>query len=356
MKILIEIRHPAHTHLFKYFIREMAKHGHTIKVLAKEKDITTYLLDRYEISYTVIGQNRKGLLKKCKGMLIEDYKVYWLSRQFNPDIFVGRNSPSLAHISFIMKKPYLCFADTEHARLIWLATKPFISCIITPNCFMKYFGKKHVRYEGYHELAYLHRNYFRPDHSILEELSVSRDDKYVILRFVSWNASHDVGHSGLSLDMKRKAVRELSKYAKVFISSEGGLPEDLNQYQIKIPPEKMHDALAFATLFVGEGATMASECAMLSTPAIYVNSLTSGTLQEQENYGLLFGFRNSKGVLEKAQELLLIPNLKKEWQKRRQKLLSDKIDVTAFMIWFVENYPDSTKIMRENPDYQYNFK
>ena len=44
--------------------------------------------------------------------------------------------------------------------------------------------------------------------------------------------------------------------------------------------------------------------------------------------------------------------------------LEDKIDVTAFMpvlskvegVWFIENYPKSIKVMRENPDYQFNFK
>ncbi|MGB4094454.1 MAG: hypothetical protein WBJ99_01295, partial [Bacteroidales bacterium] len=72
--------------------------------------------------------------------------------------------------------------------------------------------------------------------------------------------------------------------------------------------------------------------------------------------GLLFGFRNSDGVLEKSIELLNTPNLKQEYQQRRQKMLSDKIDVTAFMVWFVENYPESAKIMKENPDYQWRFR
>ena len=139
--------------------------------------------------------------------------------------------------------------------------------------------------------------------------------------------------------------------------------------EIKIPPEKMHDALAFARLFVGEGATMASECAMLGTPAIYVNSLEVGYCTEEEKeYHLVYGFRNSEGVLEKALELINTPNLKQEWQKRRQKMLDDKIDVTAFMVWFIENYPESAKVMKEspseiekrfhgvNPDYQYKFK
>ena len=48
--------------------------------------------------------------------------------------------------------------------------------------------------------------------------------------------------------------------------------------------------------------------------------------------------------------------LSEEFQRRRQKMLSDKIDVTAFLVWFIENYPESAKIMKENPDYQFNFR
>ena len=37
-------------------------------------------------------------------------------------------------------------------------------------------------------------------------------------------------------------------------------------------------------------------------------------------------------------------------------MLSEKIDVTAFMVWFVENYPESVEIMKKNPDYQLRFQ
>jgi Uncharacterized protein conserved in archaea len=211
------------------------------------------------------------------------------------------------------------------------------------------------------ELCYLHPNYFTPDPSILDLLQLKRDEKYIIIRFVSWNASHDVGHSGLSLEMKHKAVKELSKYAKVFISSEGELPDDLKQYQIKIPPERMHDVLAFATLLYGESATMASECACLGTPSIFHDNNGRGyTDEEEKKYGLVFNYSESfldqEMSLKKAIELLNTPNLKQKWQERRQRMLSDKIDVTAFMVWFIENYPDSVKTMKDNPDYRLRFK
>ena len=353
---MLEVRHPAHVHHFKNFISAVQNRGHIVKLLAIEKEFTIYLLKKYNIPVINIGGGGNGLLKKFIGMIINDWKVYNVAKKFNPDIIMGRASPSLAHTSFFMRKPYISFSDTEHAKINYIFSFPFAKTVVTPSCFMKDLGKKNIRVNSYFELAYLHPNYFKPDSNILNLLGVEKNEKYVVMRFVSWKASHDIGYKGLSPEMKIKIVKELSKYVKVFISSEGTLPKDLKSYQVKIPPEKMHDVLAFATLFAGEGATMASECAMLGTPAIYVNTLTAGTLEEQERYGLIYNYRSSLGVIDKALELLEMPNLKERWQIKKQKMLSEKIDVTAFMVWFIENYPKSAKIMKKNPDYQFNFK
>jgi len=95
---------------------------------------------------------------------------------------------------------------------------------------------------------------------------------------------------------------------------------------------------------------------MLGVPAIYLNAFSIGTLEEEARFGLLFSFRNSAGVIEKAIELLNNPALKEEFQLRQRKMLSEKIDVTAFLVWFIENYPESIKTMKENPDFQFNFR
>ena len=55
-------------------------------------------------------------------------------------------------------------------------------------------------------------------------------------------------------------------------------------------------------------------------------------------------------------KLLKEEKIREEFQQRRQTMLADKIDVTAFFVWFIENYPESALIMKENPDYQYRFK
>jgi len=353
MNILIDIGHPAQFHNFKHIYWELVKKGHNVMFTAKDKEISRYLLEKYKVNFIILSKNKKGLLKKLLWAIFDSYKFIKIVFSFKPNIILSRLSIHSCIVSWLFHIPHIALSDTEHS--FKLSFSPNI--ILTGTSYKKNFGNKHLRYSGYIELCYLHPNRFTPDTSVLDLLGVKQDEKYVIMRFVSWNASHDIGHSGLSLEMKRNAVKELSKYAKVFISSEGELPEDLQKYQIKIPPEKMHDALAFATLFVGEGATMASECACLGTPAIYVNSLAVGYCTEEDiKYNLIFNFRNSEGVIEKAIEILNTQNLKQEFQQRRQKMLSDKIDVTAFMVWFVENYPESAKIMKENLEYQWSFR
>jgi len=54
--------------------------------------------------------------------------------------------------------------------------------------------------------------------------------------------------------------------------------------------------------------------------------------------------------------LLSNSDLKKEWLIKRKVLFDSKVNVSEFLVWFIENYPESAKIMKENPDYQYKFK
>jgi len=356
MKILIDIGHPAHVHYFKNFIWIMQEKGHELCIVAREKDVSFRLLDKYGFKYISRGKGAKKLIGKFFYLPKADFIIYRNARKFKPDIFISFSSPYLAHVSVLMNKPHIAFDDTEHARLEQKLFLPFTKIVCTPNCFNRNIGSKQIRFNGYMELCSLHPEYFKPNIEVLNEIGVKENENYIILRFISWNASHDIGQTGIDILTKKNLIFELSKHTKIFISSEAELPEEFKCYQLKVTPEKMHDLLAFASLYIGEGATMASECAMLGTPAIYINTLTAGTLEEQEKYGLITAYRTTAGVLEKVLELLETPDLKEIYQERRNKMLADMIDVTAFMVWFIESYPESAKIMKENPDYQLRFK
>ena len=360
MRIIFEVGHPAHVHLFKHIMQNLEKNGHNIKICVREREnIVGSLLDTYGFRYSKLEKNVPGIYNKAISMLKNDYKLIKISNEFNPDLFVSITSPYSAQVSKLKRKPFIAFADTEPARLILSLTMPFTDTAITPIAFRKKLGKKQIRIKGYKELAYLHPNWFKPDSNILDMLNISKGEKFVILRFSAFDASHDIGIKGFSSEEKRRLARTLADYARVFISSESNLPADLEEYALKIPPHKMHDALFYASLLVGDAGTMTTEAAVLGTPAIFRHprSQEMGNFVELENdYGLIFNILEPNRVIEKSLELIQQPRIKRDWQNKREKLLKDKIDVTGFMTWFIETYPNSFKIMKETPEYHERFK
>ncbi len=76
---------------------------------------------------------------------------------------------------------------------------------------------------------------------------------------------------------------------------------------------------------------------------------------EQDN-GILKHFPSSNGVLDYVKQLVEIKNLKKDAQLKSDIMKKDFIDPTAFLVWFIENYPKSESIMKEDPNYQYRFQ
>lgn len=357
MKILIDLGHPAHIHYFKYFVKLMQDKGHKFAFVARDKEVLQTLLLNYDIKYTSRGKGKKSLLGKVFYLFYADYIIYKVARKFKPDLFLSFGSTYAAHASRLCGKPHIALDDTEHAKFELMMYPPFSDVILNPSVFWKKFSPKQLFFESYMELFYLDPKHFTPDRSVINFYGIAKDERYFIVRFVSWNASHDIGQKGLSYESKIKLVQTLEQYGRVLISSEGALPDALKSYQIKIRPEHLHQFLAFATLYIGEGSTTASECAVLGTPNIYVNSLVVSNCNEQQaKYGLCNHITNEERVIEKAIEIINNKDIHREYQVNRHRMLHDKIDGTAFLVWFIENYPKSTNIMRENPEYQYNFK
>jgi predicted glycosyltransferase len=293
VRILVDIGHPAHVHLFKNMIWGMEKKGHEIKVTTRDKDITIHLLNAYSFDFENMGKNKKCLINKLFGILEFDYKLLKIAKSFNPDIFIGAGSIYATHIAAILRKPFISFDDTEHSTEQYKLYAPFATAICTPSCFKKDLGPKQIRYNGYHEVAYLHPYYFTPDPSVLDELGLKAGERFIIIRFVAWDASHDVGQKGINMEMLRRFVSELGKYGLVLITSESELPAEFAPYRVKVAPEKMHDLLYYAVLYVGEGGTMATEAAVLGTPSVYISSLVGimGNFEELETkYDLIQAF------------------------------------------------------------------
>ncbi|RPJ79618.1 MAG: DUF354 domain-containing protein [Alphaproteobacteria bacterium] len=354
MKILIDISHPAQAHFFKYFIKSMQNKGHDIKITAKDKDLTLKLLDLLGFDYHIIGSYRKNTILKFIDLLKIDYSLYTFCNKYNPDLVIGFGSINAAHASFLVNRPCVIFDDDEYSYRLY---KQFASTICTTHTFKLNLGKKHIKFNGYKELAYLHPNYFVPDPHELETLGINKNEDFIIMRFVGWNAFHDIGKQGLGDQSKVDYVKALEKYARIFISSENPLPPELQKYKINLSPDKIHHVLYFAKLLIGDTQTMTTEAAILGTPSIRCNSFVGENdmlnfIELEEKYGLIFNYKDPEKSLEKAIELVQNPDLKNIWKQKRENMLNDKIDVTSFMISFIENYPESFyKIVKDNSSF-----
>jgi len=350
MRIIFGVGHPKQVHIRKNIVRNLIKRGHDVQILAIDKDITLYLLNIYGMDYKVYGRHQRDIPRKAFNITACTYKALTIARQFKPDILVAGN-PYLAYVSKILRRSHIMLTDTEHAALSFLLTYPFTDVVCTPSCFKRKINpRKHVSYNGYGELAYLHPNYFKPDPSVLDDLGLSKDDRFIILRFVAWQASHDVGQYGISPAMRIEYVSKLENYGKVFIVAEEKLKKKFEKYKVKILPEKFHSLLYYAQLYMGEGGSTATEAAILGTPSIHISSTAKycGNFEDlHKNYKLIYTFSDDRQALEKAIEILEDPDSKRKWRQRREKMLKEKIDVTAFMTDFIENFPESFYELRE---------
>jgi uncharacterized protein len=363
MNILIDIGHPAHVHYFRNLATEFKKNGNMVFWSTKDIPIAKQLLNFYGYEYLVLPQKSDTIAGKIRKQLYYNLKLvhYCLNKKISLIIGV---SVTAAHISKISKIKSFIFDDDddEVQPLLTKYVTPYCTELLSPDSLRgKRIRKDTVFYPGFHELAYLHPRRFEPDRTVLQECELKDGEPFFILRFNVFKAHHDTNIRGLSLEQKLQLINILVKHGRIFITTERDIEQELSPWQLKISPEKIHSLLAYATLFVSDSQTMTSEAAMLGIPSLRCNSFAGrlSTLEEEENqYGLTYAFLpgDFDKLLEKMQELLAIPDLRSEWQNRRIKMLEDKIDVTSFWIWFIENYPDSKRIMQEDPKYADRFR
>lgn len=361
MIVLFQLGHPAHFHLFRYTIENLKRDGHQTYILIKKKDILEDLLKEADLPYVNILPSGK---KTKMALLLRLWRVFWFTLRHRVEMLVG-STPEVAQVAWVLKRHSMVLAEDDAAIIPQFikAVRPFVDQYLSPiTCDNGSLEPFTIHYAGFHKLAYLHPHVFTPDTNVVDKYFPCQKD-YFLLRFAQLNAYHDLNaHArGINNEIAVKLVELLLPYGNVYITSERPIDDRLEPYRLHINPLDIHHVMAFAKLYIGDSQSMAVEAAMLGTPSLRFNDFAGkiGVLEELENkYELTYAIPSSHPELlyAKVNELLTMPNLRELFQQRRQKMLSDKIDVTAFVTWFIENYSESKKVMKENPDYQYHFR
>lgn len=338
MRVLIDILHPAHVHFFRHFRTEMQSRGHEVLITARDKDLTLDLLEAVQIPAAVLSRQRTGPVGLASEMAARTFKLLNVARRWKPDVLAGIMGPSIAVVGRLTSRPTVVFYDTEMAAATNRWVYPLATHVATPESYAGPRRSNQITYNGYHELAYLHPSRFTPDRSILNKFGVG-DEPFSILRFVSWQASHDFGEVALSPDQKRQLVRELQDHGKVLISSEGPLPPDLEDNRISGPLEQIHHLLSYATILVGESATMSSEASVLGVPSIFISKTSRGYIDDQERrYGLVRHVQPAE-LATTIRSMKELSQSTQEWRAaQRNRLLNENIDVTGWMVEFISRF------------------
>jgi len=359
-RVAIFISTPAQFHFYRNIVEGLERKGVEVRLLFRDYGETLEVVERYD---GFVFSRVRSSWDRIYKLPVDVLKARRHLARFKPDLVTGFEIYAPYTARLLGARSFV-FYDSEPrtSRLLALQMRaylPFVDAILTPSCYLDDLGRKHLRVDSFKELAYLHPRYFNPDRSVLDEMGVE-ENGYAVLRFNAFDAAHDIGVRGFSYEDKVELVRRMSRHVDVLISSEGKISRELEKYVIRVSKKKIHHVLYFAGLLVTDTQTMATEAAILGTPTIRSNKFVDpdkemGNFIELEREGLMVNIRDSKKAIDKAEELVKEEGIKREWMKKREKLLREKIDITGFMVWFTEDYPESLEEFRENPGIQYRF-
>ncbi|MBI4567514.1 MAG: hypothetical protein HY719_03865 [Planctomycetes bacterium] len=337
MRLLFDLVHPAHVHLFRHLIARVRANGGRALALTREKEVTVPLCRRYGIPQQVLSRAGGGskaaggweLLRRTAGVLAA-------AARFRPHALLG-TSMSIGLVGRLVGRPSLVFNEDDRnavplfARLAY----PSATFVVTPECLAhEAHGARHLTYPGYHELAYLHPAHFTPDPAVPRSVGIDPDDPFFIVRLVALKAHHDAAARGIGPDGARRLVETLARRGRVLITAEGALRPEFEPYRFPLPPDKLHDVLAFASMYVGDSQTMAAEAAVLGVPALRCNTFVGriSYLEELEHrFGLTRGFTPDRfdDLLALAERWLGdLPNLRATLAARRGRMLAECVDAT----------------------------
>lgn len=364
MKFLFFLVHPAKFNFHRVQINELKARGHQVDVLIIKKDILEDLVKEEGWEFTNIfpeGRKVKGM-HVYVGALISLFRTVFrllkYTRGKKYDLFIGdlltitgrlKGVPSLYPTDDVIRQ-------VPEQSVFLFSTNHIIAPKITE---LGKFNKKKVWYDGYKALAHLHPNHFHPDKLKIPE--TIRNKPFFLIRCVGFAATHDINKAGIDDAVLMKMVDKLKDYGTIFISSERKLPGDLEKYKISIPKRDIGHFIYFASLLISDSTTMSAEACVLGTPSIEYDTYFNEIEQMEElqhKYGLSYGIRppDEKALLDKIGELLSMPDLEQVFRAKAARLIADKIDVSAFLTWFYENYPVSYREYLKDPELQYRFK
>lgn len=338
MIFLFELSHPKHYYQFIPSINILETSGNKVIILARNKDVLLKILNEEGRNYIEYGKHGKTLFSKfflIPNLLLNFFRVCF---KHKPDRIISKASPYAAIIGKFLRIKTIITPDSEVVSLTNKLVAPLSNLIITPKTFGINYGDKHKLITGFFEDCYLHPSVFNPNTHKLDITLSEYLKPFFLLRFISWNANHDMNQFGFSQEEKVELVDFLGKYGSVFISSESELPDSIEHFRLKIPASQMHLFISVSHLYIGDSQSMATEAALLGTPSIRYNSFVGPNdmtnFRVLENKELLINCTNFIEVLTTSKKIIEDKNSKKLWLMKRDEYYKNNGNVNEQLVSF----------------------
>ena len=343
-RFLFYLGHPAHAHYFKYVGKILKDHGHKILFAVRKREILVDLIHDFEFEHVMIKDNLNLPNSRVLSILNREFEMFRIVKKFKPDLMAGTDIV-ITHIGKVFKIPsiILCDDDSSVVPLMAKFGFRFASAVICPDiCDVKPFNFKKISYKGLQKLSYLHPNYFSPIKSLIKNV-LDVNKRYFIIRLVKLTAHHDKNIKGIDDNLLSSIIDLLKPHGNVYISSERNLPSIFHKYILSMNPKLIHHAIYFSDLFISDSQSMTVESCILGTPSIRYSDFVGriSVLEKLEyKYKLTIGITpdGNGAIISKIKEIVAMHDLKDEWQRRRENMLKEMIDVTPFIANMLEKF------------------
>lgn len=279
MRVWVEALTPKQILLFSYLQGVLGKEN--VFLTTRDYDLNRQLAQRLWSRYFVIGRYPGATpLAKLGESTRRQEALIRLVRSENPDVHVTFVSPDSTRVAFGLGIPIITSSDSPHSDAVSRLTIPLSRKFITPSFLAKEFDKYHaiteiVGFNGVFELAWVLRE--TPDIRIPRELGLE-PFRYVLVRPGEQKAYYYPDKRGaltLPLSITRLILKttdlEVLLYPR-YRDQAAFFRKTLSEYKDRLKILNQATSFVslefFARIVVTGGGTLATESALLGTPAI----------------------------------------------------------------------------------------
>lgn len=188
MHVGVAARHPEHVRFFRYPIEELRADGIDVHVYAREHGPTVSLLDHYDLPHTVLAGEGITTTRLVAGHAVYELRLLAAARRANASVLTSIGGLSTTHLAPLVGAQSVAFVDWQPGavdgmaiRLADVASIPSFLDETAPG--LPSVRGRIVRYEGFHELSYLHPERFEPDPDVVRSLGIDPEAPLFVTGF-----------------------------------------------------------------------------------------------------------------------------------------------------------------------------